>query len=290
MATSKIQNLPLEWVRVFEAAGRTGSFTAAAQEVGITQAAVSQRMRNLETRIGTSLFTRQARGVTLTVDGEAWLPHVTNALQILNRSSDELFGKPSKKIIISASTSVIQLWIAPRLIALRTKSKYQISLSTMTIEADFERTDAMISVRYGTGHWPDLRCARLFQEILSPLMSPVLQKPGIHWRDLPRIAISGPRPGWQEWATQTGETAPVIPEYRFDSFAAAHAAAKAGLGVILGSIPLCTKELAENTLMRLSKKNLVLDSGYWMTTKDGKLRQSQWQELVGCLCQTPIKT
>ena len=76
MANRKIDTLPLEWVRVFEAAGRVGSFTAAAQECGLTQAAVSQRIRNLEERIGTNLFSRQARGVTLTVDGEAWLPYV----------------------------------------------------------------------------------------------------------------------------------------------------------------------------------------------------------------------
>jgi len=67
---------PLEWVRVFEAAARLGSFTAAAEELGLTQAAVSQRIRNLELRIGAQLFDRQARGVTLSTQGEAWQPHV----------------------------------------------------------------------------------------------------------------------------------------------------------------------------------------------------------------------
>ncbi len=126
MHNRKLENLPLEWVRVFEAAGRTGNFTTAAQEAGLTQAAVSQRIRNLEARIGTQLFTRQARGVSLTVEGEAWLPYVTSALQALNRSAEELFGKPLKSITISASASITQMWIVPRLAMNKSPHNYHI--------------------------------------------------------------------------------------------------------------------------------------------------------------------
>ena len=60
MAHSPLHNIPLEWIRAFEASGRTGSFTSAAKETGLTQAAISQRISNLEEKIGTRLFLRKA--------------------------------------------------------------------------------------------------------------------------------------------------------------------------------------------------------------------------------------
>ncbi len=284
MVKSKIENLPLEWVRVFEAAGRLGNFTAAAAEIGLTQAAVSQRIRNLEGQIGADLFTRQARGVTLTVEGEAWLPYVSNALQGLNRSAEDLFGKPLKKVVISAPVSVMQLWAAPRLAQLSGKAKYQISLSTMNIEGDFTKTNAMIEIRYGTGNWPDMRKALLFKEALAPMVAPRLLQNGTDWQGLPCIAVSGPRPGWQEWAVQSGQAPPPVPILRFDSFVSAYAAAIAGAGVLLGSVPLCTGALAEKSLTVLSQNTLVYDAGYWMTSIEGKVPRKQWDDLVGCLC------
>ena len=80
MDKSGFDRLPLEWIRAFEAAARLGSFTAAAEECGLTQSAISQRIGHLEARLGAQLFIRQARQITLTSEGEAWLPHVQGAL------------------------------------------------------------------------------------------------------------------------------------------------------------------------------------------------------------------
>lgn len=249
MPNSTGDSLPLEWIRVFEAAGRTGSFTAAAQEIGLTQAAVSQRIRNLESRIGASLFTRQARGVTLTVDGEAWLPYVSNALQSLNRRSEELFGKPLKMLEISARTSMMQMWIVPRLAALSRTAKYQISMTTVNVGADFAKSRTSIEIRYGTGDWPDMLCARLYREVLTPMAAPSLLTSKTRWQDLPRIAVAGPRPGWQDWSAQTGDDSPPLPKFRFDTFNSAHAAAKSGIGVLLASLPLCAGDLVAGSLV-----------------------------------------
>ena len=275
--------LPLEWVRVFEAAGRTGSFTAAASEIGLTQAAVSQRIQNLESRLGARLFTRQARGVTLTVEGEAWLPHVHKALRSLERSADALFGKPLQKIVLSASASVIQLWIVPRLASLETDPQFQLSLTTVQIEPDFARANATIEVRYGNGGWPGMDCARLYPELLAPLAAPALLRSQARWQDLPAIAVAGPRPGWQEWAEHSGEAVGALPRYRFDSFVAALAAARAGLGVLLGSLPLCTAELHAGTLVRVSEHMLASEDGYWMTSRASQVPVRQWDALVACL-------
>jgi LysR family transcriptional regulator, glycine cleavage system transcriptional activator len=284
MNEKPMDKLPLEWVRVFEAAGRTGSFTAAAAEVGLTQAAVSQRIQNLEQRIGARLFTRQARGVTLTVEGEAWLPYVGGALRSLNRSADELFGKPLQKLVLSASASVIQLWIVPRLAALDLGAQSQLSLTTMNIEPDFANIHADIEIRYGSGAWPGRVGARLYPEVLTPMATPALLRGAARWQELPRIAVSGPRPGWQEWAERSGDTAQPAPRYRFDSFVAALSAARAGLGVMLGSVPLCGPALADGSLVALSTDTLVRDDGYWMTAREDAVPARQWKALVAGLC------
>ena len=283
MVSNRIENLPLEWVRTFEAAGRTGSFTAAADELRITQAAVSQRISNLENHIGAQLFTRKARGVVLTIDGEAWLPHVTNTLLSLKHSAEELFGKPLAQVLISASASINQLWIAPRLAGLGVNSNIQISMTTMNIGSDFAKANATVEIKYGNGGWPEALHTQLFKESMTPLVSPSLLSKSKKWQELPIIALSGPRPGWEEWKLHSEEQASLVPRFRFDSFAGAQAAALAGAGVLLGSLPLSKQALKEKALVRVTQKTMNSDAGYWMVANREKLRISQWEELVAVL-------
>ncbi|HET7411970.1 MAG TPA: LysR family transcriptional regulator, partial [Pararhizobium sp.] len=140
----------LEWVRVFEAAARLGSFTAAAKELGLTQAAVSQRIRNLETRLGVQLFDRQARGISLSTQGEAWLPHVQAALSQLTQSTADLFEAPRRKITIAASASVIELWISPRLAEIARRLPHlQLAFETIQRLPDYSRYEADFEIRFG---------------------------------------------------------------------------------------------------------------------------------------------
>lgn len=98
MAKMSLNNIPLDWVRAFEMAGRTGSFTAAAQRINVTQASISQRISSLEQRIGSQLFIRNARGVSLSVEGEAWLPYVSAAFRSLEESYEDIFGIQREKL------------------------------------------------------------------------------------------------------------------------------------------------------------------------------------------------
>lgn len=284
MPECPLDKLPLEWIRAFEAAGRTGSFTAAAHETGLTQAAISQRISNLEARIGTQLFLRQARGVKLTVDGEAWLPHVSNALYSLRQSAEELFGTQHKKFNVLASSSVVQLWMAPRLAAMKQDSEFQISFSSMVLQSDFHDHKGIIDVRYGDGRWPGKYRARLFQEELSPVCAPDMLPPDGKWEALPRIALSGPRLGWQEWCRETNMPATQIPLIRFDSFAGALAAAKSGVGTLMASLPLCAKELQSGSLRRLSDTVLRPKESYWITAEKSSITPKHWDLLKAIFC------
>ena len=257
---------PLEWLRVFEAAGRAGNFTATAAELGLTQAAVSQRIRNLEARLGVRLFVRLPRGVELTADGEAYLPHVQTALAELGRSTDDLFGSPLRKFTVAAPLSVAALWIAPRVAALaREFPQLQIAVATVNRPADYAAAGADFEVRFGAGNWPERRAVRLYDEVLAPAAAPRLLERDRDWRQLPQIAVSGPRDGWAEWAAATGAAPPRPPFLRFDSFAPACAAAVAGGGVLLASLALAAPALAAGQLLRLPEPELRMNRSYWLT-------------------------
>ena len=257
---------PLEWLRVFEAAARLGNFTGAANELGLTQAAVSQRMRNLEGAIGRPLFIRLPRGVELTVDGEAYAAHVRTALAALQRSTTDLFSVSRGHLSIAASASVISHWINPRLPALlRALPDTRISLLTVHRDVDFGMAEADFDIRFGDGDWPGLAARKAFEEDLTPVVSPVLLgQSGGDWRALPQIAVTGPRDGWLEWATANDVPPPVSPVLRFDTFTLALGAALAGSGVLLGSLSLVQPMLLEGTLVRLSEPVHRMKDGYWI--------------------------
>ena len=188
---------PLEWLRVFDAAARLGNFTAAAAALGLTQAAVSQRMRNLEAHLGVALFTRLPRGVELTTEGEAYAPHVRSALAALQRSTTDLFSAPRRRLSIAATASTIELWIAPRLPALLQRlPDLQVSLATVQRVADYAAASADFEVRFGDGAWPDRQARKLYDEVLAPVVAPgLLDEAEADWRRLPQIATAGPRHG-----------------------------------------------------------------------------------------------
>ncbi len=285
MSDSGFDNLPLEWVRAFEAAARIGSFTGAAAETGLTQSAISQRIGHLERRLGTRLFVRQARSIALTVEGEAWLPHVRTALESLRESSEALFGVTRNRLTLSASASIIDLWIAPRLGRLMAGTGGQITFRTMVLSTDAPHDDDTVRIRYGTGDWPQAYKLPLYAEVMAPVVAPTLLQSGIPWQDLPRITVSGPRPGWTEWCALTGTPTVPVPVLRFDTFASAMAAAKAGHGVLLASLPLCAASLAAGTLTRVADGTLPHHATYWMIASRDRVTRAQWRALTEALVE-----
>ena len=264
-STSKDNLPPLEWLRAFEAAGRLGSFTAAADETGLTQAAISQRIKQLEARLGAMLFKRLPRGVELTVVGDAYLPHIAEALARVRRGTADLFARPRARISVAATPSVTALWIAPRLAELAQPLRgTEISLASIGREADYESDGHDYQVRFGDGSWAGFDGTLLFRERLSPLCAPALLERCDDWRDLPAIALTGPRHGWRQWASQTGEPPPKAPVLRFDSQLAALEAARAGAGVALASLPLAAIMLESGQLVRLSDQTLNMTGGHWL--------------------------
>ena len=271
---------PLEWIRAFEAAARLGSFTAAAEDLGLTQAAVSQRIGQLEKQLGTPLFHRRARAISLTVEGEAWLPHVRHALEGLRDSTEAVFGTGHRRLTLSASQTVIDQWLLPRLGRLQTLTKAEISIQSMVVGTHDAPQDDVIRIRYGTGDWPHPYRARLYAEKICPVAAPSLAARAGHWTVLPRIACAGQRPGWHAWAAAFGIPTTPLPDLRFDTHLSALGAAKAGLGVFLASLPLCAEALATGALVRLDPGSLSHHESYWLLASPQAVSRDQWQAIT----------
>jgi LysR family glycine cleavage system transcriptional activator len=275
---------PLEWLRAFDAAARLDNFTAAATELKITQAAVSQRIRLLETQLGTKLFERLPRGVTLTLAGEAYAPHVQASLTALARATTDVFGADRRRITIAAAGSAMLLWIVPRLEHLR-KSVPRTAIKFVTVyrEPDYVTAQADFDVRFGYGGWPGRGSRLLFPETLAPVAAPGLLKDWPDWRAAPAISLAGPRHGWLEWSVETGNIPPRASEIRFDSFLQVRDAALRRQGVILGSLALLERDLAEGSLVRLDGPAVTMRQGNWLTWSEHDLPQRLVDAVCGAL-------
>ena len=145
----------LTWVRAFEAAARTSSFSAAALELRLTPGAISYQIRALEAHLGFALFERLPRGVKLTPMGVAYLPPVRKAFEQLADSTVGLFGGSERReISIHAPVSLASLWLAPKLPAFsRAFPGIDVRLLSVIWDhpAPTENTD--LEIRYGAGQW-----------------------------------------------------------------------------------------------------------------------------------------
>ncbi|NOD94280.1 LysR family transcriptional regulator [Ruegeria sp. HKCCD4884] len=275
MAKKKIGLPPLDWLRVFEAAGRLGGFSAAAKEFGLTQAAVSQRIGNLEAWLGRSLFVREARGVSLTVEGESYLPLVQDSLQALERNTEDLFGKSPRELRVAGLSSNIHALVLPALPAfqkLRPGVRVLTDSGARRSTLDEERT--WLQIRYGRGIWAGRDAALIAHEVLVPMAAP-----GIEW-GAPLIDLRGERPGWREWAQKCNQEDAPPSQISFDSMEHAISAARRGLGVVLGSVPLAFADLQEGRLRRMGLPELQTKDGYWLTWPEDRAKSKKQRALI----------
>ena len=271
----------LDWIRTFEAAARLGSFTAAASETGLTQPAVSHRIAQLEGHLGAKLFLRDARKITLTVAGEAWLPHVQTALSGLGESTEVLFARGRARLTISASQSVIALWLLPRLARMTRATGASLSFQTLVLGGTSAATDDVIQIRYGSGNWRHHYQVPLYPERLAPVAAPALTTET--WSYLPRIACTGPRADWAEFTRRFSLPPATSDPVKFDTFHSAVLAAKAGHGVVLGSLPLCQGLIAAGDLVQLGGDILDSPRTYWLLATKSAIRRHQWDPLAEVL-------
>ncbi len=168
---------PLNTLRVFESGARRLSFTRAAEELHVTQAAVSHQIKALEDWLGAPLFLRLSRGLKLTAAAERYLRDVTAALDLISTATSQLM-RPDDRRILSVATldSCASIWLLPRLKSFRQQYPgIDVRLWSVDREVDvFERGDVDLEIRYGDGNWPGLSATRLMDEEIFPVCSPAV--------------------------------------------------------------------------------------------------------------------
>ena len=203
---------PLNGLRAFEAAARHMSFTDAADELSVTQAAISHQVRGLEQRLGLKLFVRRNRSLLLSEAGQAYLPAVRAAFDQLNEATEKLLQKDrGGHLTVTTTASFATKWLVPRLGGFqRANPEIDVRISTGTGLIDFSREDVDIGIRYGRGQWPGLIAERLVGEDVMPVCAPSLVKgpnPLKKPADLKRFTLLhiGSFPDdWQVWLTAAG--------------------------------------------------------------------------------------
>ncbi|MEM7179095.1 MAG: LysR family transcriptional regulator [Pseudomonadota bacterium] len=229
----------LNWLRVFEAAARTGSFARAAEALNMSPPAISQQIKALEGYLGQNLFDRGARSVTLTEAGHAFLPAVARSLHTVERTAESLFGRPGLHLLsIRCSAVFLSGWLIPRLGRFRSAHPdVQLTLSTEVLAEDPVPTSTDLRISFGLPS--DIRgeADPLFGERIYPVALPAIAAAVTSPEDLaanPLIEISTHRANWSALLPASG------PEPRFiycDTTMAALALAAAGEGIALARAP-----------------------------------------------------
>ena len=267
---------PLDPLLAFEAAARHSSFTLAAKELNITQAAVSQQIRNLEDRLGVTLFVRSHRAVKLSPQGWEYQHTVSDVLKQLASATAELTA-PARKtwLTIAADQSIASMWLVPRLPHFQQVCpNAKIRLVASDDKQDCLADDVQIAIIHGKGKWHGFRAERLFEEEIFPVCSPAYFK---HRKsptspaslvDETLLELEDSHWDWMTWRTWLGKKNIQLPtahrEFQVNSYPLLIEAAKNSQGVALGWRYLIDDEVANGNLVKPLDLSIRTKGGYFL--------------------------
>ncbi len=264
----------------FEAAARLLSFTLAAAELGVTQAAVSRQIRALETDLGLRLFHRQHRRVELTRAGRLLSGSVTSGFDRIAETIGSLRHTHSAGTVsVGATLAFSHFWLLPRLTHFRRKHPAtQMRVISQDEPFDMHLGDVQIGVRYGTPPFAGLRVLASLNDVIYPVCSPqFLRQAGVTDADqmlfsLPLLVTDWNDPGWASWGSWAEAAGYGRPELkvalRFTHYADTIYAAMNGEGVALGWDRLLSHQLGDGRLVRVGSACVRRNEGYHVVIPD----------------------
>ncbi|MES2121137.1 MAG: LysR substrate-binding domain-containing protein [Pseudomonadota bacterium] len=234
---------PLAAIRAFEAAARTENFTAAAAELGMTQAAISYQVKSLEERLGAPLFVRERGRARLTPLGARLLPSLSSAFDQIEAAFASHREEDETLLSITTTHTFANTWLAWRLGAFQMEHPdLAVRMTTSNELCDLRGGDADIAIRAGSGNWEGLEQERLFESTFTPMASPeclaeIERKLGrrVVPADIPeQMRVNPSDEWWQQWFSDNGvpadEAALRRPGIRLENQANEGHAAMGGLG------------------------------------------------------------
>lgn len=250
---------PLTALRAFEAAARHMSFSAAAEELGVTPAALSFQIKALERRLGAPLFLRLNRAVALTDAGRALQPGVTSGFEQIReawRAARRL--QESNRLVVTAGPGFTAKWLAPRLGAFaRAHPDVELRVSATLARLDFARDGLDVAIRFGLGADDGVFSEALMEDWTTPFMRPdiaarldapadLLGETLIHDESLNFLKRP---PSWAEWLRAAGVGHGALKGPRFSQADHAVDAALEGAGVVLGRSSVAQSGLRSGALV-----------------------------------------
>lgn len=248
---------PLNALRTFEAAARHLSFTRAADELFVTQTAVSHQIKALEDQLGVRLFRRMNRRLLLTDEGQLLVPEVRDAFALLASAVRRVREQKGGVLSISTTPSFGPKWLASRIGRFQALyPEFEIQLASTPRLVDFGREGIDCGIRYGMGDWPGLEVDRLFDAELIPVCSPALRDgpPPLccpdDFRRYPLLHVLGDIDDWRLWLKAAGVDG-IDPAKgpKFDSTMMALQAAASGAGIAIGQRRMVEDDLASGRLV-----------------------------------------
>ncbi len=276
---------PLQALICFEAAARPESYTRAAQELSLTQGAVSRQIGALEAFVGVPLFRRTRHGVALTESGAAYARQTALRLEAMERDTLDAMSHHGSggALALAAVPTFATRWLIPRLPDFAARHpEIVVHIETRTRPFLFGDTEFDAALYAGTraqvANWPGTRALLLMPEDVVPVCSPALLRahrltgktatPAAIAR-LPLLQQSTRPDGWRQWFDAQGVAAPMARSGpRYELFSMLAAAAAHGLGVALMPAMLAAEELARGDLTIACNRPLRAERGYYLVTPE----------------------
>jgi len=260
---------PMQALRAFEAAARTGSLTKAAEALSVTHGAISHQIKALEDLVGVPLIERAGRGIRVTGDGErlatrlrAALADIADALREARERNDP------RQLRVSVTPSFAARWLLPRLGRFLARHRdIDIDVRSSLALVDFQRDDTDVAIRYGHGNWPGVHAEHLLSDTFFPVCSPRLSP------RLPRVPADLARhtllrsddEWWKPWFDAVGLDWPEPSRGPiFNDSALMLQAAVEGQGIALGRSSLLGSDVRNGLLVRLFDIDVPAPRRYYL--------------------------
>jgi len=265
---------PLNSLKAFEAAARHLSFTKAAEELHVTQAAISHQIKALENFLGMKLFRRLNRALLLTDEGQILFPGIGEAFDLIAQTADRLHRYDHSGLLtVGTMDSLAATWLVPRLGRFRKlHPDIDVRITTADYIVDYMRDGIDMGLRYGRGNWPGMDVDLLMAEEVFPVCSPALLEGGPPLRtpnDLRHYTLlhDDMRIDWRMWLLAAGAT-DVDPERGpgFQHSYLVYQTAVSGGGVALARSVMVAHELADGRLIKPFDISLPANYAYYVVT------------------------
>ncbi len=299
MRTKRYDLPPLDLIEGFEVAARHLSFTTAANELSLTQSAISRQIKALEEHLGVALFQRRHRALALTQAGEDFYRVTIDVLGRLQSAADAMRVNPAtRQLSITTTTGFAALWLIPRLRRFTADHPdIDVRISATDIAVNIERDLVDIAIRYGSKVTMPESALALFGEEILPVCSPALRDGAASLRSpadlenhtLLHLDYPGMQRSWLEWGTWL--TALGIGDLKaagslhFSQYDQMITAAIAGQGVALGRLPLLQELIRNGTLIAPFANTVVGTRGYFILSSRPAALKSYVADFIAWLLE-----